>query len=217
MGGIIVGSYILNSNPVPQTWRLKKWQLALFSLIAAFNLFLSFKKYQFEKYLVLSKLYEDQGSKQGNGNAFQLSIDEGNKAKNAFVSISPNGFPVEAFIGLSYKGLRKYPEAMKEMDQSLRYHPYNKALLVNKGTVYSVLNKFDSAIYFYEKALKLTPEFDVIYFNLAMNRFMLKDYKGCLDALSKTDIGTNKDLLNIKQQSEAILAAQAQSAEKPVN
>jgi len=164
----------------------------------------------------LSKLYEDQGSKQGNGNAYQLSISEGNKAKNAFVSISPNGFPVEAFIGLSYKGLNKYPEALKEMDQSLRYHPYNKALLINKGTVYTVMNKYDSAIMFYNQALKLTPEFEVIFYNLGMNYYMLKDYKNCLNALSKVDVSGNQSLLNIKQQAASILAAQAQETGKPV-
>ncbi|MEO7984281.1 MAG: O-antigen ligase family protein, partial [Bacteroidota bacterium] len=216
MAGIITGSFISNFAGSPQRSLLKKWQLALFATIAAFNLFLSFKKYSFEKHLVLSKLYEDQGSNQGNAAAYQLSIEEGNKAKNKFVSISPNDFPVETFTGLSYKGLKKYPEALKEMNEAIRLHPYNKALLINKGTVYTVMNKYDSAIYYYHQALKLTPEFDVIYYNLAMNYFMLKDYKGCLEALSKVDIRNNRDLLNIKQQSEAILAAQAQSANKPV-
>ena len=58
------------------------------------------------------------------------------------MSLSPNGFPIEAFIGLSYKGLKKLPEAMKELDQSIRYNPYNNALFVNKGTVYTDLKKY---------------------------------------------------------------------------
>lgn len=212
MAGIILGTSITNFVTAPQKLILKKWQLTLFGLIAAFNIFLSFKKYSFEKHLVLSKLYEDQGSNQQNPNAYQLSIDEGNKGKNAFVSISPNGFPIETFIGLSYKGLKKYPEALKEMNASIKYHPYNKALYINKGTVYTVMNQFDSAIKYYNKALKLTPEFDVIYFNLGMNQFMLKDYKACLSSLSKVDIGTNKDLNNIKQQAEYQMKLQADSA-----
>lgn len=216
MAGIILGTAINNKEAATEKKRIKNWQLVLFGLIAAFNLFLSFKKYSFEKYLVLAKLYEDQGSKQKNPNAYQLSIEAGNKGKNAFVSISPNGFPIEAFIGLSYKGLKKHSEALKEMDQSIRYHPYNKALFVNKGTVYTDMGKYDSAIIFYKEALKLTPEFDIAYFNLAMNLFMVKDYKGCLDALNKTDLGGNKDLLNIKQQAEAQLEAEAQKINKPV-
>ncbi len=215
MAGIILGTFISNFVAVPQKWMLKKWQLALFGLIAAFNLFLSFKKYNFEKHLVLAKLYEDQGSNQPSASAYQLSIEEGNKGKNAFVSISPNDFPIETFTSLSYKGLKNYPEALKEINTAIKYHPYNKALFVNKGTIYTVMNKYDSAIIYYKQALKLTPEFDLIYFNLAMNQFMLKDYKACLESLSKVDIGTNKDLLNIKQQSEAQLAMQAQSTGKP--
>ena len=74
------------------------------------------------------------------------------------------------------------------------------------------MNQFDSAIKYYNKALKLTPEFDVIYFNLGMNQFMLKDYKACLSSLSKVDIGTNKDLNNIKQQAEYQMKLQADSA-----
>ena len=209
MAGIILGTFISNFNEASQKFRLKNWQFTIFSAIAAFNLFLSIKKYNFEKHLVLSKLYEDQGAKQQNANAYQLSIDEGNKGKNAFVSVSPNGFPIEAFIGLSYKGLKKYPEALKEMNTAINYHPYNKALLINKGTVYTVMNKYDTAIQYYNQALKLTPKFDVIYFNLAMNYFHLQKYQECLDALSKVDIGTNKDLMNIKLRAEYELSTKA--------
>jgi O-antigen ligase len=215
MAGIIIGSFISNFNGAPQKFRLKNWQLAIFGVIAAFNLFLSIKKYSFEKHLVLSKLYEDQGVKQQNANAFQLSIEEGNKGKNAFVSVSPNGFPIEAFIGLSYKGLKKYPEALKEMSTAINYHPYNKALLINKGTVYTVMNKYDTAIQYYNRALKLTPKFDVIYFNLAMNYFHLQKYQECLDALSKVDIGTNKDLINIKLRAEYELSLKPPANDKP--
>jgi O-antigen ligase len=216
MAGIILGTFISNFNEAPQKFRLKNWQLAIFGVIAAFNLFLSIKKYSFEKHLVLSKLYEDQGAKQQNANAYQLSIEEGNKGKNAFVSVSPNGFPIEAFIGLSYKGLKKYPEALKEMSTAINYHPYNKALLINKGTVYTVMNKYDTAIQYYNQALKLTPKFDVIYFNLAMNYFQLQKYQECLDALSKADIGTNKDLMNIKLRAEYELSIKPPSNDKAV-
>ncbi len=216
MAGIILGTAINNNEAAAIKRQMKNWQLALFGLIAAFNLFLGFKKYSFEKHLVLSKLYEAEGSQQKSANAYQLSIEEGNKGKNAFVSLSPNGFPIESFIGLSYKGLLKYPEALKEMDQSIRYNPYKNALFVNKGTVYTDMNKFDSAILFYKQAVKLTPEFDIAYFNLATNYFQLKDYKNCLENLNKTDITSRKELQALKQQAEYQLALQNQSKDKTV-
>ena len=164
----------------------------------------------------MSKNYEVQGEQQQSANAFKLSIEEGNKGKNAFVSISPNGFPIETFIGLSYKGLKNYPNAIKELNQSIRYHPYKNALFVNKGTVYTNMKKFDSAILFYKQALTLTPDYKIAFMNLAANYFQLKDYKACLDCLSKTDIGSDKQLLELKQQAEYQLALQNQAKEKTV-
>lgn len=206
MAGIIIGSFINSRDSSAKKQQLKKWQLVLFLLVAAFNLFLSQKKYSFEKHLLLSKSYEASGG-------YQQSIDEGNKAINAFASIPPNGFPVQTYMGLAYKGLKNYPAAIKEMDAAIKLHPYNKALYINKGTIYTSLGQYDTAIVYYKKALKLTPEFDIIYFNLAINYFQLKDYKSCLDYLNKTNIGTNKQLLDVKQQAEYQLALQNQSKE----
>ena len=216
MAGIILGTAISNNDAASGKLRMKNWQLVLFGLIAAFNLLLSFKKYSFEKYLLLSKYYEAQGSQQQSANAFQLSIEEGNKGKNAFVSIAPNGYPIEAFTGLAYKGLKKYSEALKELNQSIRYNPYKSALFVNKGTVYTDMKQYDSAILFYKQALKLTPEFDIAYFNMAINYFELKDYKTCVEYFNKTDITLHKELQAIKQQAEYLLALQNQSTGKPV-
>ncbi|MBC7873184.1 MAG: O-antigen ligase family protein [Ferruginibacter sp.] len=208
MAGIILGSFLKNSAGVnersPDTgYRLKIWQVSLLAIIGAFNLFMALQKYNFEKHMVLSKMAEANKS-------YQLAIDEGNKAKSSFVTIAPNGFPVETYISLSYKALKNYPVAIKEMDAAIKHHPYNKALYVNKGTIYTDLAKYDTAIMFYKKALVLTPKFDIIYFNLAANYFQVKDYKACLDALNKVNIDGYPQLKMIKQEAEARLAAEEQ-------
>ncbi len=220
MAGIILGTFINNAattvtnqqaGKLPASGRdarMKKWQLALFVAIAAFNLLLAQKKYSFEKHLLLSKKYEETG-------AFQQAIEEGNKGRSSLVSIPPNGFPIQTYIGLAQKGLKNYPAAFKEMEEAIKLHPYNKALFINKGTIFSDMAQYDSAIKYYNYSLSLTPAFDIIYFNLALSYYQLKNYKAVVEMLNKTDIGNNQQLLNIKQESERQVAAQNQQQNTP--
>lgn len=201
MGGILLGLYSKTSETASVKKPLPYVLVLILLLVAGFNAFLGFKKMSFEKYMGRAKSLEEQ-------KLYPQAIREGNKAKNAFVNLPPNGFPVEAYVGLSQKQLKNYPEALKEMDASIKLSPYNKALYVNKGTVYTDMSKFDSAIIYFKKGLELTPKMDIIYFNLAVNYFQLKDYKSCLEMLNKADISKEASLVTLKQQVEAMLNQQ---------
>jgi tetratricopeptide (TPR) repeat protein len=149
----------------------------------------------FEKYVIRSKSLEEQ-------KLYQQSLEDGLKGKNNFVTIAPNGFPIEAYTGLSYKGLKKYDEALKEMREGLKLHPYNKALYVNMGTTFTDMGLHDSAIKYYDKALELTPQMDIIFFNKAASQYMLKNYRGALESLNKADLTDYPNMQTMKKQLE---------------
>lgn len=203
MGGIVIGTFINNRSAIPKNEPINNGLLIGGLVVAAFNLLMGFSKISFEKHFVLSKAYWKE-------KMFQQSIEEGEKAKSALISLDPEGFPVENFVALSFKDMKNYPQALKEFDAGIRYHPYNKILYINKGTVYTEMHQFDTAIVYYKKALALTPEFDVIYQNLGANYFYLGDYKTCLEYMDKYDLKGNKGLISIRQEASGRLALQNQ-------
>lgn len=197
-GGILLGLYLNEFAGEKRMRGVPTAAWALMIAIAGFCVFLGFKKMSFEKYVIRSKSLEEQ-------KIYDQSIIDGNKGKNKFVTIAPNGFPIEAYVGLSHKGLKNFPEALKEMREGLKYQPYNKALYVNIGTTYTDMGKHDSAIKYYDLALRLTPKMDIIFFNKAASLYMLKDYKGALDALKKADLTGYPNMQSMKTQLESMV------------
>lgn len=198
MGGILIGLYLNESNTEAKRKPIPIAIVLTMMIIAGFNFFLGLKKMSFEKYVIRAKSLEEQKN-------YQQSVIEGNKGKNSFVTIPPNGFPIEAYVGLSQKGLKNTTEALKEMDVALKYHPYNKALYVNKGTVYTDMGQYDSAIKYYNLALKLTPEMDIIFLNLAANYYQEKKYDKSLEMLKRADLTEYPTMATMKQQLEKML------------
>jgi O-antigen ligase len=194
-GGILLGLYINEFQAEKKRKTLHPGIMAIMLLIAGFATFLGFKKMHFEKYVIRSKSLEEQ-------KLYQQSLEDGLKGKNNFVTIAPNGFPIEAYTGLSYKGLKKYDEALKEMREGLKLHPYNKALYVNMGTTFTDMGLHDSAIKYYDKALELTPQMDIIFFNKAASQYMLKNYRGALESLNKADLTDYPNMQTMKKQLE---------------
>jgi O-antigen ligase len=197
-GGIILGLYINEFQAEKKRRALHPALLAIMLIIAGFATFLGFKKMSFEKYVIRSKSLEEQ-------KIYQQSVEDGLNGKNKFVNIAPNGFPIEAYLGLSYKGLKNYPEALKEMQEGLKLHPYNKALYVNIGTTFTDMGQHDSAIKYYDKALELTPKMDIIFFNKAASQYMLKDYRGSLETLNKADLTGYPNMETMKKQLEELV------------
>jgi tetratricopeptide (TPR) repeat protein len=182
MAGIILGCYA--ALPVPgqnKSRPVNKKMALLFIVIAAFNLFLGFKKQNFEIHMNLAKAYERK-------NQNQETLKEVEAAKSSWVTIDPDSKPLEMYSGLAYSGLKNYNKALEEMDIAKRYNPNSALIYNNISTIYTDMKQYDSAISNLEHALKIAPKFDLVLKNLAMNYFLLGDYTRCIETIGKINI-----------------------------
>jgi len=81
---------------------------------------------------------------------------------------------------IALKKLQQYDEALKEISIAKRYHPNSAAVWNTEGTIYTELKKYDKAIECYRHAQKITPQYDVVLKNLAINYFMTNDFTNCI-------------------------------------
>ena len=177
MGGIILGLYADQGIKTSLTKRRYILPAAIF-LVAPFNLFMGIKKYDFEKHMRQSIVYDTEHS-------YQDVIDEVESGKTAFVSIDLIGKSLELYSMLAYKELKDYDNALKEAGTARKYNPNSSMVYNNVGAIYTGMKKYDSAIINYLHAIELAPHYDMSYKNLAVNYFQLGNYAACLDALSK--------------------------------
>ena len=78
----------------------------------------------------------------------------------------------------------------------------------NLGTIYTEMNDFKKAIYYYEKAMQLTPDYDIVKKNLAYNYYRVGNYKGTIKTLEKVKIDNDEFLLNILNEAKRFAAMQ---------
>lgn len=198
MGGIILGCYAKTNDT--KKILLQKPLIFVACFILAFNLFLGFKKYDFEYHLNRAKAYE-------NKKRYQEMADEANEAKNGFVTLGADvGTSLELKKAIALKELKQYDRALWEIAMAKRYHPNSTAVWNTEGTIYTDLKQYDKAIYCYERAIKLTPYFNIVLQNLALNYFMANNFQGCLTTLDKLNIENDEYLKGMKNEAKRRLA-----------
>jgi tetratricopeptide (TPR) repeat protein len=202
MAGIILGSYLKqNSGESEKQRSLSKLWIGSFLLIAAVNLFMGTKKMSFEKHMYTVKSLEK-------ANRYNEMITEAANGQNIFVTIDPNGYPLESKTGTAYKELKNYDKAIIAFNKALKLNPNSPMIYNNLGTIYTEMNQFEKAIVFYEKALTLAPEFDIVLKNLAVNYFNTANYSACINALNKVDVAGDIYLIDLMNEAKRRQAAE---------
>lgn len=199
MGGIILGCYAKTNDTKKMV--LQKPLIVAACFILAFNLFLGFSKYNFEYHLNRVKAFENQ-------KRYQEMADEASEAKSSFITLGADvGLSLELKKAIALKELKQYDRALWEIGMAKRYHPNSAAVWNTEGTIYTDLKQYDKAIYCYERAMKITPYFNIVLQNLALNYFMANNFKGCIATLDKLNIENDEYLKGMKKEAERRLAA----------
>ena len=185
MAGIILGSYKNNSEVEAANSTKKSVSKILPFLILAilaFNLFIGYKKYNYEVQLNRAKAYE-------NNNDFKQMLSEAEEGKSDFITMGPEtGIIMQIKTAIALKELKEDGEALKEINIAKSYNPYSANVWITMGTIYTDLKQYDKAIPCYEKALQLTPNNEIALKNLSVNYFISNNYEACIKTLGKINI-----------------------------
>jgi tetratricopeptide (TPR) repeat protein len=194
MAGVIVGSYTRNKLADEKPY-LSKPVAIVFIVICLVNLLVGFAKNNFEVQWMLASGYE-QNSR------YPEMLEEAEKGKNSFVSLSPGGFPMELKTADALMEMKQYDRALQEIDRGAKYNP-NSALVWNcRGSINARMGKLEASLSDFQTAKNLTPHSDMILKNLAMNYFILKQYKECLATLEEVDISNDSRFQSVKSKAQ---------------
>jgi hypothetical protein len=181
MGASILGITQRASANTYTYWSLD-WRMWIMISVAMLNTFMEMRMMNFEKHIYNAKAAEAI-------NDYQGMVSEATDGKNAWVNTDGVGATLQVKSSLGYMGLKQYREAINEAKEGLRYNPNSAQLFNNLGTVYTEMGQYDSAIIYYEKARQITPKYDIVLKNLAVNYFAKGNYAGTarsLEALKDT-------------------------------
>jgi O-antigen ligase len=95
------------------------------------------------------------------------AIEEGNMALNYVYRLDPTSLPVRWYTANSYANLKELEKAEQEFEEAVKDNPYNRNVLNDLGSAYSVNGKDPLAKPFYREAIRISPRFDDPKLNLA--------------------------------------------------
>ncbi len=191
MGGIILGSYAtLENQNIKKSQIFNKRLLIIILLVVVYNIFIGYKKYNFEVHMNYAKAYEDDKN-------YVNELSEVEEGKTRFATINFLGIPLQLRSGIAYKELKDYKNALSELNIAKRYNPNSFMIYNNMGTIYTEMKDFHKAIENYQQALKLAPKSDIALKNLAINYFNVGNYSACVETIGKVeDKEQDQTLLN---------------------
>jgi len=175
--------------------------------IAAFNIFIGIKKYNFEVHLNRAMGYDKAGQN-------DIVLEEAKAGKNSFVTLDPVGKSIEIYSSSAYQKQGKYNEALKEANVAMKYNPNSFMVKNNIGTIFTDMKQYEMAVKYYNQALQITPKFEMSLFNLAVNYFELKKYKECIETLNKVNWQKDDYLKSVYNEATARLNMQQPPATK---
>ena len=100
------------------------------------------------------------------GNAAGVIV-AGQSASNLFYTLDPTSVPINWYIGNANVALGNYKTAHHNFLKAHSFNPYNRNVLNDLASSYSLQNKQDSAKFFYKEASRISPRFDEPKLNLA--------------------------------------------------
>jgi O-antigen ligase len=201
MMGIVLGIYLKEKLQSIELINGNKALLILIILIGSFNLFLGYKKYNFERY---AKLAIDERTE-----GYYLDvIREVEAGKSKFVTLDPKGEPLEMHSAVAYYNLKDYKKAIREITVAKRYNPNSARIYTINGVIYAAMKEYDSAVNCYNNALKLAPRYGVAIKNLAAIYFAAGNYAKCVEVLKKS-YANNVDLSYFLEEAEKKLQEQS--------
>ena len=87
-----------------------------------------------------------------------------------FSSVTFTGVPFHWFRGLAYLQQKNYVDGIISLNQALKHSPYNIHVLNTLGANYMILGQKEKAMIFYERALKIYPDYKDAQKNVAFAR-----------------------------------------------
>lgn len=108
-------------------------------------------------------------------------------------------------MGVSYRQLDDYDNAIKYYKKSLEIYPEGNFALMNIGVAYTFKSDYKTAISYYQKLIEYHPDNAEGYFGAGKNYFMLKDDEKALDNIFMAHrIYTNENSEYVKDSEQFI-------------
>lgn len=124
-------------------------------------------------------------------------IENINNVDIKYYEMDPVCTPLNWYKGEAEYKLGRTESAFNSFRKAYEVNPNHIHVLNNLGTCYELKNEHQKAIFYYEKAIHLSPHFEDALLNIAAVNFNIGNYKKALSAIREIDVKTQNKKYNL--------------------
>jgi len=109
------------------------------------------------------------------------------RADNFFFPVDYGGTPVDWYAGVAYGYDHQRDSAKKYLLKAVAENSNHVLVLSDLGAIFQQEGKYDSAVYLYKKALKITPQFATAQLNLSVAFYNAHKIDSAFSSINKVD------------------------------
>jgi tetratricopeptide (TPR) repeat protein len=147
-------------------------QLPPIFFLIAFGLFTWKGSHLFAAEKKLSKLLDARKN-----NQHQQVLDHTESIIRNHYLMDQTSTPINFYEGVAYFSLQNLDQAMLSFHKAEALHPYHLHVLNNLATCYSIKGDFNQSIAYFNKALRISPDFQEAIINLSGLHYNNRNYK----------------------------------------
>ncbi len=114
-------------------------------------------------------------------------IAEIDHAESFFAPMDPTATPLAWYRGVAHFSMNNVAAALRDFRRAHEVHPHHLHVLNNLATCYELQGEHAQAIFFYKKALAISPRFEESLINLSAVYYNLKAYRAAQEILARCD------------------------------
>jgi len=111
--------------------------------------------------------------------------------EDSYYTLDDFAVPIPYYKGSVFSLLNKLKEANIEFKKSYKLHPYHLQTLNNLATSFNLIGDKDSALFYYKKALSISPRYEEALLNISIVYYNEGEIKKALDYLIQIPITNN--------------------------
>jgi O-antigen ligase len=118
-----------------------------------------------------------------NENKWGVAVEQIDKVYGRLNQIDPSNNPLLWYRGRAHSNLGNHSKARADLEEALRQHPGNIAVLTELGILFGNLKDFDQAESYLQRALDIYPNHSTARMNLGIVYYFREDYERALEHL----------------------------------
>jgi tetratricopeptide (TPR) repeat protein len=114
-------------------------------------------------------------------------IAEIDRAESFFAPMDNTATPLAWYRGVAHFSMNDMSAALRDFQRAYEIHPHHLHVLNNLATCHELQGEHEQAIFFYKKALAISPRFEESLINLSAVYYNLQAYRAAHETLARCD------------------------------